>query len=102
MEITFDYTEPIHGLDPFHDIVTEYVSETGIQPKTVDMLFNFKFTEDGHSIQFYWNGGFTVYIFYIAKSQYDTVYGRLNKICARLNKQLGEKHYSKYDELNIK
>lgn len=93
LEITFDYMEPLRGLDPFNDIVTEYAAETGIQPQTVDLLFNYKFIEYGHNIQFYWNGGFTVYIFYISKDMYDTVYKRLNNICARLNKQLGERHY---------
>lgn len=93
VEITFDYFEPLHGLDPFHDIVSEYAAETGIPPKAVDPLFTFKFTENGRSIHFYWNGGFTIYVFQIPKAQYDTVYGRLISVCSRLNKQLGEKHY---------
>ncbi|MCX4357741.1 MAG: hypothetical protein OSJ43_16260 [Oscillospiraceae bacterium] len=97
LEIAFDYFEPLHSFDPFHDILSEYAAETGITPIVVDPLFNFKFTEDGHNIQFYWNGCFTIYIFYISKVQYDIVYGRLNNICTRLNKQLGkERYFAKY------
>ncbi|MBD5129192.1 MAG: hypothetical protein HDT43_04635 [Ruminococcaceae bacterium] len=92
-EITFDYFEPVHGLDPFWDIITEYSAETGLQPETVDILFNYKFTEDGEKIQFYWNGGFTVYVFHIPKARYDIVYGRLKNICGKLNRMLAERHY---------
>ncbi|MCM1165888.1 MAG: hypothetical protein NC299_09685 [Lachnospiraceae bacterium] len=90
LEITFDYMEPVHGYDPFKTILREYSARSGIQPKLVDYLYNFKFTEDGYKIQFYWNGCFSVYIFYISKAQFDTVYGRLTDICAALNKQILE------------
>lgn len=99
MEITYDYTESFHPLGPFWDILSGYSAQTEIVPKTVDFLFNYKFTEDGHTLQFYWNGCFTIYVFYIAKPQYDTVYDRLYKICTELNRKLGEQRYfKKYGE----
>lgn len=99
LEIAFDNAEAVHGLDPFHDILSEYAAETGIKPKTVSLLFNYKFTEGDSKLQFYWNGSFTIYVFYIAKAHYSTVYGRLSRICAKLNRQLNERRYfKKYGE----
>ncbi len=105
LEITFDYFEPVYGIDPFHDVLAEYVAESGIQPQTVDYIYNYKFIEDGYKIQFYWNAGFTIYIFYIAPAQFDLVYKRISQIIADLNRQLNEKHrrygypprYGRYD-----
>lgn len=92
LEIEFDYFEPLHGFDPFHDIIEEYAAESEIHPETVDFLYNYKFIEDSYKIQFYWNACFRIYIFYIAPDQFDLVYQRLSGICAKLNRQLNEKH----------
>lgn len=93
LEISFDYWECIDGMGPYWDIVTNYAHEAGINPVTVDFIRNYKFTEDGHKIQFYWNSVSGIYIFYIAKSQYDLIYNRLHKICTSLNRQIAEKKY---------
>lgn len=99
LEITFDYAESLHPLGPFWDILSGYAAETGIEPKTVDFLFNYKFVENERRLQFYWNGSFTIYVFYIAKPQYNKVYGRLYKMCTELNRNLGEQRYfKKYGE----
>ena len=88
LEIGFDRAESIDVLGPFRDIVTGYAAESGVDPQEVDWLFNYKFRENGSQIQFYWNNGFTIYVFYIGSAQYQSVYGRLSRICADLNKQL--------------
>ena len=100
LEISFNDWEYIEPLGPFWDIVVGYSRETGIAPKVVDHFYNYKFTEDGYKIQFYWNAVSRIYIFYIARSQYQMVYDRLSKICAELNRRIAEKKYfEKYGEL---
>lgn len=100
LEICFDDWDCIDNLGPFWDIVKGYAYETGITPKVVDHFYNYKFTEDGSKIQFYWNAVSRIYIFYIASSQYQLVYDRLNKICTDLNRRIAEKKYfEKYGEL---
>lgn len=100
LEISFDYWDCIDALGPFWDILRCYAEESGISPKTVDKFYNYKFTEDGYKIQFYWNAVSRIYIFYIERSQYQLVYDRLKKICAELNRQIAEKKYfEKYGEL---
>lgn len=100
LEICFDrYTDSFHLFGPFWDIISRYSLETGIEPKTVDFLYNYSFTEDDRKIFFYWNDCFTIYIFNISKFQYQTVYDRLYKICAELNRLLNEqKYFKKYGE----
>lgn len=95
LEISFDYMESIHILGPFWDILSEYSKEINSEPQAVEPLDNYKFIEDGYKIQFYWNSCFTIYVFYIGKSQFRKVYDRLYGICARLNRQLNEKRYFK-------
>lgn len=85
LKICFDSLLTASGLGPFTDILDEYSAESGLEPQTVDFLYNYKFIESGSKIQFYWNGGFTVYVFYIEKAVYQTVYERLLRIAARLN-----------------
>ena len=100
LEISFDNWECIDNLGPFWDIVTNYSDVSGIAPKQVDFVYNYKFTEDGYKIQFYWNGVSRIYIFYITKSQYQIVYDRLYKICTDLNRKIAENKYlKKYGEL---
>lgn len=100
LEISFDYWDCIDALGPFWDILRCYAEESGIMPKTVDKFYNYKFTEDGYKIQFYWNAVSRIYVFYIARSQYQLVYDRLKKICAELNRRIAEKKYfEKYGEL---
>lgn len=86
LKICFDYSFTKSRLGPFNDILAEYTAESGLEPQTVDFLYNYKFIENGSKIQFYWNGGFTVYVFYIEKAIYQTVYERLTRIAARLNR----------------
>lgn len=73
--------------ESFNDILNEYEAESGLKAQTVDFLYNYKFIENGKKIQLYWNGGFTVYIFPVEKEIYQTVYERLVRITARLNKR---------------
>lgn len=94
LEISFDYFESDNVLGPFGDILSEYSKNSGVKPQEVDFLFNYSFLEDGRKIQFYWNGGFTVYVIFFGKSQFQMVYDRLTRICANLNKKLAEKRYS--------
>lgn len=93
LEISFDYFESIHPLGPFGDIITEYARISGVKPVEVDFLFNFKFSENGWKIQFYWNNGFTIYVILFGRAQYQLVYERLSRICSDLNRQLAEKRY---------
>lgn len=100
LEICFDDWDCIDPLGPFWDIITEYSFESGILPKVVDHFYNYKFTEEGFKIQFYWNAVSRIYVFYIAKSQYQMIYDRLNRICADLNRRIAERKYlAKYGEL---
>lgn len=100
IEIYFDYWENIDPLGPFWDIVMGYAAETGIMPKVVDHIYNYKFVENGYKIQFYWNAVMRVYIFYVPNSQYQMVYDRLNRICTDLNRRIAErKYFEKYGEL---
>lgn len=100
LEIGFDDWDCIDPLGPFWDIIVGYYCESGIPPKVVDHFYNYKFTEDGHKIQFYWNAVSRIYVFFIAKPQYQTVYDRLNRICTDLNRRIAEKKYFvKYGEL---
>ena len=100
LEIVFDDGECIDPLGPFWDIIVGYSRESGIAPEVVDHIYNYKFTEDGYKIQFYWNAVSRIYVFFIANSQYQTVYDRLYKICSDLNRCIAEKEYfRKYGEL---
>ena len=100
LEISFNDWECIEPLGPFWDIVVGYSRESGITPKVVDHFYNYKFTENGHKIQFYWNAVSRIYVFYIARSQYHLIYDRLYRICTDLNRQIAEKKYfEKYGEL---
>ena len=100
LEVVFDYWDNIHPLGPFWDILMSYAEESGIEPKTVDMCYNYKFIEDGYKIQFYWNAVSRIYIVYIARAQYQLVYDRMKKICTELNRRFAEKKYfEKYGEL---
>lgn len=100
LEIGFDYWDCIDPLGPFWDIVRCYGDESEIMPMTVDRYYNYKFTEDDYKIQFYWNAVARIYIFCIARAQYQMVYDRLKKICTDLNRQIAEKKYlEKYGEL---
>ena len=100
LEIGFDDWDCIDPLGPFWDIIVAYSRESGITPKVVDHFYNYKFTEDGYKIQFYWNAVSRIYVFYIASSQYQTVYDRLYRVCADLNRRIAEKKYfEKYGEL---
>ncbi len=94
LEIRFDYFESINPLGPFGDIIVEYYKISGVEPQEVDFLFNYKFLEDGHKIQFYWNNGFTIYVIFFGKTQYQLVYERLSRICFELNRKLAERKYS--------
>ena len=100
LEICFDRsTDCFHALGPFWDILNGYYTETDIVPRTVDFLYNYSFTEDDRKIFFYWNDCFTIYIFNISRFQYQTVYDRLYRICAELNRKLNEQRYfQKYGE----
>lgn len=100
LEISFDYWDCIEPLGPFWDIIVGYSRESGIEPKVVDHIYNYKFTEDGYKIQFYWNAVSRIYVFYIASSQYQLVYDRLYRVCTDLNRRIAEKKYfEKYGEL---
>ena len=100
IEIGFDNWDCLDPLGPFWDIVIGYFRESGIEPEAVDHFYNYKFTEDGYKIQFYWNAVSRIYVFDIASSQYQSVYGRLYRICADLNRRIAEKKYfEKYGEL---
>lgn len=100
LEICFDNWDHIDALGPFWDIVVGYHYETGLPIKVVDHFYNYKFTEDGYKIQFYWNAVSRIYIFYIPKFLYQTIYSRLSKICTDLNRRISEKKYlEKYGEL---
>lgn len=100
LEIGFDDWDCIDPLGPFWDIVSEYSRSSGITPKVVDHFYNYKFTEDGYKIQFYWNAVSRIYVFYIASVQYQMIYDRLKQICTDLNRRIAEKKYfEKYGEL---
>lgn len=100
LEISFDYWDCIDPLGPFWDIIVGYSHESGIAPKVVDHFYNYKFTEDGYKIQFYWNAVSRIYIFYIPRSQYQMIYDRLKRVCTELNRLIAEKKYfEKYGEL---
>lgn len=100
LEIGFDDWECIDPLGPFWDIIVGYSHESRITPKVVDHFYNYKFTEDGYKIQFYWNAVSRIYIFYIPNSQYQMIYDRLYRICTDLNRRIAEKKYvKKYGEL---
>lgn len=100
LEISFNDWDCIESLGPFWDIVVGYARETGIAPKAVEHIYNYKFLEDGFKLQFYWDAVSRIYIFYIASSKYQTVYDRLSRICADLNQRIAEKKYfEKYGEL---
>ncbi len=85
LKISFDSLLTESRLGPFTDILAEYAAESGLKPRSIDILFNFAFIEKGSKIQFYWNGGFTVYVFGIERAQLQTVYERLMRITVRLN-----------------
>ena len=100
LEIGFDDWECIDPLGPFWDIIVGYARESGIEPKVVDHIYNYKFVEDGYKIQFYWNAVSRIFVFGIVRSQYQLVYERLNRICTDLNRRIAEKKYfEKYGEL---
>lgn len=86
--ISFDSMLSLHPLGPFADIVIEYAAETGLRPQTLDRFFGYKFTENDSSVQFYWNGGFTVYAINIGKAGFWDVRDRLSRICARISRRL--------------
>lgn len=92
-EIRFDRMESLDLLGPFSDIITEYSKASGIRPTISDYMFCYKFVEDGRAISFYWNNGFTIYVYGISRAQYQSVYERLYRICADLNRKLYEKRY---------
>lgn len=89
LKICFDSLLTESRLGPFADILAEYAAESGLKPRTVDLLFNYTFVENGSKIQFYWSGEFTVYVFGIENAQYQMVYERLLRIAARLNGKKG-------------
>lgn len=93
IEICFDDWDCIDPLGPFWDIIRSYAFEAGTAPETVDPIFNYKFIEDGHKIQFYWNGLSRIYVFGISRGQYSLIYDRLNRICTELNRRIAEKKY---------
>ena len=100
LEIVFNDWECVEPLGPFWDIIVGYSRETGLVPKVVDHFYNYKFTEDGYKIQFYWNAVSRIYVFPVTRSQYRTVYDRLYRICTELNRRIAEKRYfEKYGEL---
>lgn len=85
IRICFDSLLTPSRLGPFSDIIDEYMSESGLKPQIVDFPFSCKFVENGSKIQFYWNGGFSVFVFGIEKQCRETVYERLLRITSRLN-----------------
>ncbi|MDE7360582.1 MAG: hypothetical protein K2N38_01475 [Oscillospiraceae bacterium] len=89
LKICFDSLLTESRLGPFADILAEYAAESGLMPRRIDILFNYAFIEKGSKIQFYWNGGFTVYVFGIESTQSQTVYERLLRITERLNNKKG-------------
>ena len=100
LEIGFDDWECIDPLGPFWDIIVGYSNETGLAPAVVDHFYNYKFTEDGYKIQFYWDAVSRIYVFYIASSQYKLISDRLYSICTDLNRRIAEmKYLKKYGEL---
>lgn len=85
---------------PFFDVLFTYYDMSGIEFKGVDFIYNYKFTEDGYKIQFYWDQYTKIFVFDIAKSQYRMIHDRLYEICVFLNRELANKEYfKKYGEL---
>lgn len=100
IEICFDDWDCIDPLGPFWDIVRGYAFEAETAPETVDAFYNYKFIENGHKIQFYWNGLSRIYVFGISNGQYPQVYDRLNRVCTELNRRIAErKYYEAHGEL---
>lgn len=92
IEVSFDNGFPLDSIDPFHDFVLKYSEVSGISVGVVDMFYNYKFVECGHKIQFYWNGLFRFYIFYISSEQFPIVYKRVSDICNYFNHRIRLEH----------
>lgn len=84
--IRFDSWESFSSFGPFFDILESYAEETDIQPKQIQLIYQYQFVEDGRKTEFYWGGDFTVYVFNISSFQYRIIHDRLIKICDDLNR----------------
>lgn len=92
--IEFDEWESFSSFGPFFDILALYAEETGISPTRVQLVYQYRFTEEDRKIQFYWDANSYVYIFDIPSFLYQKVCERLRKICADLNRRVLEKKRS--------
>lgn len=90
--IEFDEWESFSSFGPFFDILASYAEESGISPTRVQLVYQYKFTEEERKIQFYWDGNFSIYVFDIPSFLYQKVFERLEKICGELNQRIREKN----------
>lgn len=88
--IEFDGWECFSSFGPFFDILNGYAAETGIDPKRIQLIYQYQFAEDERKTEFYWDGNFTIYVFNISRFQYQKIHDRLKKICADLNRRIRE------------
>lgn len=89
-KIVFDVWECFSSFGPFFDILSAYAAETGIEPRRIQLIYQYQFAEDKQKTEFYWDGNFAIYVFNIAPFQYRKIHERLTKICAELNRRIRE------------
>lgn len=90
ISITYESKMFPGAIDPFDPLVTEYANEYGLEIKTVDKFYQYKFVDDEFDVRFIWNGNFTIYVYVPVRRHYAEIESRLKRLINKLNRNIRE------------
>ncbi len=88
LEVFIDYCERLDEATPFLLFVKSYAKKYGLEVKTVDYLYQYKFADDEYDIRMYWFAGFSIFVYVPLSRDIPVVRQRLIDVIREVNAKI--------------